>query len=198
MSAMTESSNGAIAPGSEYADYDYTTGDPRSLLWEAMLDADYLSRYYGEIGSRYERYETWLHFATLLFSTGTVVSVLDNIQALGEGGLWAGRILALCTAAASLWMALKRYSRGASLASYLSSRWSQSQWEYERLWARVDELAPEEILHRIEEVRVREAEWDHVARREFHLDKKLAEQSFNEMLAERFPRRGVPPHKAAA
>ena len=152
-----------------------------------MLDADYLSRYYGELGSKYEKYETWLHFATLFLSTGTIVTLLDYFQAQGGGGLWATRVLAMLAAAASLWMALKRYGRTASLASYLSSRWNQSQWEYERLWARVDQLPPDEILRGLEEIRVREAEWDHVARREFHVNKKLADQSFTEMLAERLP-----------
>jgi len=93
----------AIIPANDSID-DSAVGSPRRLLWEAMLDADYLSRYYGELGSKYEKYETWLHFATLFLSTGTIVTLLDYFQAQGGGGLWATRVLAMLAAAASLWM----------------------------------------------------------------------------------------------
>lgn len=72
-------------------------------------------------------------------------------------------------------------------AAYLSSRWAQSQWEYERIWARVDELPSEDVLKRLEEIRLREAEWDHVARREMPRDSKLQEATFAAMLADRAP-----------
>jgi hypothetical protein len=170
-----------LAPESSWA-----RQTPRSLLWEAMLDADYLTRYYAELGLEHERNETLLHFATLFLSAGTVVTLLDRVQAISPAvGPWIVQGLALGTVAASLWMALKRYGRSASLASYLSSRYSHAQWEYERLWAQMDELKPEAVLRGMEEIGSRIEEWDHIARREMPRDRKLSEKCFDEMLAGR-------------
>jgi len=165
-----------------------SNGTPRDLLWEAMCNADYLTRYYGELGSTLEVWDTRMTFGVLFLSSATVVSFIDKIHAkLPEAANWISLGLAVLTAASSLWLALRRYTKTASLASYLSSRWSQSQWEYEQVWALVDELKPEEILHRLQTIRSREVEWDHVARREMPRDPKIQTESFEEMISARFP-----------
>jgi hypothetical protein len=91
-------------------------GSPRNLLWEAMLDADYLARYYGELGAKYETWETRANFAVLVLSSATVVSFLDKFHTKWpEAATWTGLSFAVFTAAASLWLALRRYGKCASL-----------------------------------------------------------------------------------
>lgn len=92
--------------------------DRRKLIWQAMLTAEFRSRYWGSVSIRHERLELLLTILIAAFSLGAVASWL--------GDLVSGLLptLMAVTGVLSIALALAKFSRRAESSAGLGSRWN--------------------------------------------------------------------------
>lgn len=100
-------------------------------VWEGMLGAETRANYFAELSSRYMQKQRLATWATLLFSSGAVASLLANVPS--EWKL----ALAIATTAVSLYSVVMQNQKLAVDASDLHARWNRLAKEYGRVWENV-------------------------------------------------------------
>ncbi len=126
--------------------------DRRKLMWQAMLTAEFRSRYWGIVSIRYERLELSLTILIAAFSLGAVASWLGDLVSGLPPALMA------VTGVLSITLALAKFSRRAESSAGLGSRWNQQHYAYSHLWSDLPVLPEEDAWKRF--VDLREAERD--------------------------------------
>jgi hypothetical protein len=100
-------------------------------VWEGMLGAETRANYFDELSGRYMQRQRLATWATLLFSSGAVASLLVNVPSPGK------LALAIATTAVSLYSVVMQNQKLAVDASDLHARWNRLAKEYERVWENV-------------------------------------------------------------
>jgi hypothetical protein len=121
-------------------------------VWEGILGAEIRANYFADLSGQYawkQRAATWL---TLFFSSGAAASILANIS---ENFAWIRPVLAISTAAISLYSVVMQNQKFAVDASDLHSRWNRLANDYQRLW---DGMYSEDAVSRLDALLAREEE----------------------------------------
>jgi hypothetical protein len=100
-------------------------------VWEGMLGAETRANYFAELSGRYMQRQRLATWATLLFSSGAVASLLANLP---SGWKIA---LAMATTAVSLYSVVMQNQKLSVDASDLHARWNRLGNEYEKIWENV-------------------------------------------------------------
>jgi hypothetical protein len=137
----------------------------RKRVWEGMLAAEIRANYFADLSARlyaYQRQATW---ATLVFSSGAVVTVLASLP---PQWTWVRVFMTLATVLLSAYSVVRQNQKFAVDASDLHLRWNRIASEYESVWENVYALDSLVRLNAIDE-RTRELS---KAGAPFHYDAK--------------------------
>ena len=98
-------------------------------VWLGLLDAERLSRYYGRLALRFQRWNLFLTLVILLCSTGAAATLITELPT------WVQAVLSLVVAAVAIWSYLLGYSKKAAVASVIRSQCSHLASDWRGLWA---------------------------------------------------------------
>jgi hypothetical protein len=101
----------------------------RKRLWEDLLLAEARSYYFGDLATRYNREQRVITWASLILSSGSLVTAI----AVTKQG-WITAVLALAASALTFYSLVAQNHKRASDATDLHLRWARLAREYERLW----------------------------------------------------------------
>jgi hypothetical protein len=101
----------------------------RSLLYKAMLHADFSVRYWDALIRRHVKKEQRLRLALAFMSSGAAAALLFQLQLD-----WVWKILGVGAAAISIYLAWLGYGRPLQRMSSLKKACVEAQAEYELLW----------------------------------------------------------------
>ena len=154
------------------------TDDTVRLIWEEVIDADRMCRYYGYLATRLKRLGDLLAIGTVGFSTGAVLTLLTHLPE------WATAAAAATAAVANLVLLVGRFQEKAARSADIRRRLGEVGADWGALWS--DVYARDDAALR--------AEWRTLIRRqaaiierapvELPLSKSLARRSERE--ADRF------------
>lgn len=115
----------------------------RTLIWESLLESDYLTRYYAYLARRLTRIEQALTAAVIVLSSGAVAALLRF-----EEYTLLSPALSFVTALLGVYLFSSRPGRIALLCSWQAHRWRALLLDYELLWCKVDELGADKLISR--------------------------------------------------
>ena len=121
------------------------TDATRNGVWQEMLDAARLVRYYGRLADRYQRRHFCVRVALLTFGlvgASTVTDVLPEYRWLGEAQAAAGLVIAVLVA----WDMLAGYATKGAVLDSIRRECTELETELRELWGEVqaDELGDKE------------------------------------------------------
>src|SRR3954453_19062589 len=105
----------------------------KKLVWEALLDADYRSLYFGHLSSRLQSREQVITVIQGVLSSGTFIALIAKFQL----GL-VPPILSLLCVLLSIILINFKLGKSATLSASIYSKWSGVKNEYEVLWSEIE------------------------------------------------------------
>ena len=112
----------------------------RTSVWEGMVAADRLRRYYGKLAGKLARRERWMTVATCILAL-----VTSGLAINGHPNTLASAIL---TAIASALPLIFRLGRQITEASYCGKRLDDLSVHWRELWQQIHDLPQQEIVER--------------------------------------------------
>jgi hypothetical protein len=100
-------------------------------VWEGWLGSEVRAHYFADLCNRFQQTQRFVTWSTLAASSGAAAAILSGLP---QAWLWIRPVLALITAALSLWSLVSNYSKNATECSDLHLRWSTLAIAYEELW----------------------------------------------------------------
>lgn len=101
-------------------------------VWEGMLAAEIRANYFADLCGRYQRKQRLLTWATLLFSSGALATLISDW--VPRSLAWIRPVLAFFTVALSLWSLTAKNERNSIDCSDLHFKWNTVGNEFEDLW----------------------------------------------------------------
>jgi hypothetical protein len=101
------------------------------VVWEGMLSAKIRAHYFADLCHKYQHLQRVLTWATLATSSGAAVTVLSSMP---PSLAWLRPVLALGTAALSLWSLVATYNQKGADCADLHFRWNKLAIDFEALW----------------------------------------------------------------
>ena len=101
-------------------------------VWIGLLDAERLSRYYGRLAVRLQRWHFGLTVFIALCSTGAAATLIASLPGL------IPTLLSLTVAAAAIWSSYANYSKKAAVASVIRSQCDDLIIDWKHLWSNLN------------------------------------------------------------
>lgn len=98
-------------------------------VWIGLLDAERLSRYYGRLAVRLQRWHFGLTVFIALCSTGAAATLIASLPGL------IPTLLSLTVAAGAIWSSYANYSKKAAVASVIRSQCDDLIIDWKQLWS---------------------------------------------------------------
>lgn len=115
--------------------------DHRTIVWESLLEAEYLYRYHGRMAERLTDRARILEILIAILSTGSVISLLEVVAIPGlTEGLIGG------TAILSIISATMEFRKSAALSSSFARRFAEAKTEYQNLWTQINTLPANDVM----------------------------------------------------
>lgn len=111
-------------------------------VWNGLLIADRLSRYYGRQAARLELLHRIFTVSIVICSTLAAATLLTQLPSLVQAAL------SLVVAAAVIWSSYSGYSRKAVIASDIRAQCEDLKVSWKELWSDVSSTDQEDILRR--------------------------------------------------
>jgi hypothetical protein len=124
----------------------------RRYVWEDWLSAQVRGSYFADLVGRHQRWQRIITWATLVSSSSAFVTIVTSLPA---SLLWTRPVLAVFTAALSLWSLIAKNERCAIECSDLHFQWNSLAREYQALWEDID---AEWVLEKLKQLRDRSAQ----------------------------------------
>lgn len=115
------------------------TDDSVRMIWEGVLGADRMCRYYGYLADRLSRLGGLLAIGTVSFSAGAVLTVLNQLPD------WVSLVSIAAAAVAGVVMAVGRYPQKAARSGEVYRALGPLATEWEELWSSVYERDETEL-----------------------------------------------------
>lgn len=147
----------------------------RKLVWESMLNADYLQRFYGELASRKGRAGFWLDVTLAIAATGTFASIISQVPYLSA-------MAALLTTVLGWYAVFGKFGESAKEIASLHRQWAEIYSEYRMLWATLPNVSAKQTRSEIERLEARAGSLSEIAASRVPRNKKLENAAFDEML----------------
>ena len=125
------------------------TDEQRKRVWGEMLNAETRSLYFASLESRCQIQEQRVALLILLFSSGSVASLLADMPVDYH---WLRAALPTITAALSGFLLLEKHSSKARTCSHLHVRLAKLATDYEDLWGALDDPAALQQWKRLQAV----------------------------------------------
>ena len=109
------------------------TDDTVRLIWEGVIGADRMCRYYGYLTDRLSRLGELLTIGTVSFSAGAVLTILNRLPE------WVSLVAIVIAAVAGVAMAVGRYPHKAARSGEVYRAQGRLATEWEELWSGVYE-----------------------------------------------------------
>jgi hypothetical protein len=100
-------------------------------LWRHWIGAEIRSDYFSDMGMRYARAHSWLTWATLFFSAGTVAAMVGS---LSTNFGWLKFVLGVIVTAISLLSLNMQNPKKYADCAELHFKWNRLAAEYQGLW----------------------------------------------------------------
>lgn len=100
------------------------------LAWEEWLSAEMRAHYYADMCATLHRRQRWATWATLILSSSAAVMLLSRL----EVPAWAIALVALLTAAVSLYSLVAQNPKTAAECADLQLRWNRIAMEWRDVW----------------------------------------------------------------
>jgi hypothetical protein len=115
----------------------------RALLWRAMLDSDFNSRYWRALTDNYARYDLWLKIGLAISASGSVAgwSVWADVPLLWKS-------LSGLAAVASIASPLLAFSKKAEVSATHAGLWSDLRVRYADLWDKYKNTGESAVIQR--------------------------------------------------
>ena len=126
------------------------TADTVRLIWEGVIGADRMCRYYGYLTDRLSRLGELLTIGTVSFSLGAVLTILNRLPE------WVSLVAISVAAVAGVVMAVGRYPQKAARSSEVYRALGHLATEWDELWWGVYEKDDTELR----------TEWGRLSRRQ--------------------------------
>ena len=123
-------------------------------VWDGMLAAEIRANYFADLCGRYQRKQRVLTWATLLFSSGALATLISDW--VPRNFSWVRPVLAFLTAALSLWLLTAKNERSAIECSDLHFKWNTLTRDFDDLW---DDMYSDSAATRLRELERRAAEY---------------------------------------
>jgi hypothetical protein len=123
-------------------------------VWEGMLAAEIRANYFADLCGRYQRKQRLVTWATLLFSSGALATLISDW--LPHTLAWIRAVLATFTVALSLWSLTAKNERNSIDCSDLHFKWNVLGREFEDLW---DDMYAEAAAAKLRELEKRAADY---------------------------------------
>jgi hypothetical protein len=122
-------------------------------VWEGWLGGEIRANYFADMCGHYRSQQKALTWMTLIFSSGAAATFITDW--LPANLQWVKPVLALLTAAISLFALLQQNQNRVSECADLHFRWSRLANEYKALW---DQMYSPEALNKLRELEGKVAE----------------------------------------
>ena len=109
------------------------TDETVRLIWEGVIGADRMCRYYGYLTNRLSRLGELLTIGTVSFSLGAVLTILNRLPE------WVALVAIAVAAVAGVVMAVGRYPQKAARSGEVYRALGALATEWEELWSGVYE-----------------------------------------------------------
>lgn len=152
----------------------------RQVVWEALLDADFRTRYFGNLAGRLQRRERLMTIGVTVLSSSAFLALITKV-----GIDFLPQIFSALAAVMGAVLAVYKLGKSASLSASLCARWLAIRNRQEALWAEIDDLQPQEVLRRWESIAAETYKDAEVAAAEFPLHKRLANEAQGEVMRSR-------------
>ena len=126
------------------------TDETVRLIWEGVIGADRMCRYYGYLTDRLSRLGKLLTIGTVSFSLGAVLTVVNRLPE------WVSLVAIAVAAVAGVVMAVRRYPEQAARSGEVWRALGPLATEWEELWSGVYEKDDAELR----------SEWGQLSRRQ--------------------------------
>lgn len=152
------------------------TDHQRKLVWESLVHADILHRYYGYLADRLARRDKWISVLALLFSSSAAAVLL------AEWPTAIAKVLALIVAGFNLWLTLSHYGKKSLYSASLQQEFADLVAEWELLWGKLGDLEPHEVEASWRQLNQKGTAITKLAPTELPLDEKLRDRSEGEVI----------------
>ena len=117
-------------------------------VWDGWFTSEVRAHYFADLAGMYRRYQTIITWATLMFSSSAVLTVLAKLP---ERLSWITAVLALATSALSFASVVLQLEKKATGSTELYFRWNELANEYRDLWENMYVDDAQERLARLDE-----------------------------------------------
>ena len=111
-------------------------------VWNGLVNAERLSRYYGRLAARLERRQFIFTVSIVTCSTLAAATLLTQLPSLVQA------VLSLVVAAAVIWSSYSGYSKKAAISSGIRAQCEDIAVSWKELWSDVSSMDQEDILRR--------------------------------------------------
>ncbi len=165
-----------------YNPVEMLSTEARKMVWRSLLEADYRSRYFGELAGNFDRRETLMKWAAAILSSAVAVTLITALEE-ATGFTFMAEFFALAAATLVWALTFMKYGDKSKLSASLHRQWSEIAIRQQELWGRLDRLESEEAIRRWKRIETAHLQADEQAAAQFRLDRKLARRVQNEMIA---------------
>jgi len=127
-------------------------------VWDGLLAAETRAHYFADLCGRYHRKQKYLTWATLLFSSGALGTLVRDW--LPNYLSWLPAVLALGTVALSLWSLIAKNEKSSIDCSDLHFKQNTLAREFEDLW---DDMYSDSTPAKLRQLESRAAEYSRTA-----------------------------------
>ena len=147
------------------------------LVWNELVGADRLHRYYGYLTLHLEKTSAWLLLMAVVCSGGAFFAIVSGLEHPWDKSV---AVLTLAAAGLNVWLATKNYARMVAHSSDMHRQLSRLLLEWEELWADVYVSDDETVRSRWRELQRRTSAVTAQAASQVPLVESLAEKSQQE------------------
>ena len=115
-------------------------------VWSGIVESERHFRYYDRLHSRMERYHVLLMVIIGIGSTGAAVSLLGYLPDM------VAAVMYFVVAASAAIAFVADFSKKSAIASVICSQYANLTTDWKRLWRRLDDMGPEDVLDRADDL----------------------------------------------
>ena len=115
-------------------------------VWSGIVESERHFRYYDRLHSRMERYHVLFMVIIGIGSTGAAVSLLGYLPDM------VAAVMYFVVAASAAIAFVADFSKKSAIASVICSQYANLTTDWKRLWRRLDEMGPEDVLDRADDL----------------------------------------------
>ena len=123
------------------------TKDQEQKIHDALLDADWSTRYWAKMARNYQKRDMWLNIGVAIMSSGAVAS-----RAVWSFFPFAWHTLSVLTACVAISQPLLNFGGKVEQMFQAQGRWREFEMLYQQLWDNLSNMAGNEAFEKFQEI----------------------------------------------